>query len=249
MLDSNTLNYSPFHDPRSDIRPGFTWGRSGPLMVGSDKKTDKKYLIKYTYPHDAPNEYVACWLAAKLGANAPHAELLAPCKRFPHAVAIEYIDGFTKVPPTLTETMKTDICHLFALNALIANIDDALQMSMANGQIYTYDFSEAFCADDRLIKDCESDEDTAVASIRSYLSIYRSIPLSNFSFPGMAKNFGIEPDQQASISTETGQRLLDITQNDIEEMSDEISETYNDYLAVYYECCIEEMQKKVRAIH
>lgn len=246
MLNSNTLSYSPYHDHRFDTRSYFIWGRSGPLMIGTDKRTGKKYLIKYTYPHNAANEYAACWLAEKIGVAAPHAELLMSCKRFPHAVAIEFIDGLQKLPETLTETMKVDVCRLYALNTLIANNDDGIQMSMANGRIYTYDFSESFCSsDDQLIKACESNENTAVASMRDHLSHFRSTSLFGFSYPDMAKNIGMESDQQIQISAETGRRVLDITKDEIADMSDEIYDAYNEYVAVYYQCCIEEMQKKV----
>lgn len=246
MIDSNLFTFKPYTDNREATRPGFTEGRSGPLLLATEKKTGKKYLIKHTYPHNAANEYVACWLAGKLSVQAPKAFLLSPDKRFncEYAVAIEYIDGLGTIDAeNLTMEMKEDLCGQLALNQLIENFDDVLQFGQAGGHIYSFDFSEALVADNMLIKQCFSNnEDDVVSIIRQYLSIFKSHLFTDFSFPGAAKEYHL--DRQKEITTEIAKRVLSITQDDISEMSDEIGQLYNDNVAVYYECCIEEMDDR-----
>ena len=72
MIDSATLTYAPFVDPRGKHNPDFTTGQSGKLLIGTDAN-GKKYLIKHCYPHNAANEFVGCWLAKKLDIPAPNA--------------------------------------------------------------------------------------------------------------------------------------------------------------------------------
>ena len=96
LLDSNALSYRPFIDNRTKKDPLFV-GSSGALLIGK-AKGGKQYIIKHTYPHNAANEFTACWLAEKLGVFAPKAYLLSENKTFasPYAVAIEYIEGFER---------------------------------------------------------------------------------------------------------------------------------------------------------
>ena len=98
MFDSSEFSYEPYKDNRVVHRPGFTVGRSGRLLLATHQRTGKKYLVKHTYPHNAANEYVACWLAERMGASAPKAYLLTPNDAFEtkYAVAIEYVDGFRR---------------------------------------------------------------------------------------------------------------------------------------------------------
>ena len=82
MLDSSFFTYEPFIDNRVKSRPGFTVGTSGQLLLATRKEDGKRYLVKHTYPHNAANEYVSCWLAEKLGVPAPRAFLFSPNEAF-----------------------------------------------------------------------------------------------------------------------------------------------------------------------
>lgn len=114
MLDSYKLSYTSYKDPRAESVENFEEGFSGPMLLGTDKETGKKYIIKHTYPHNAANEYVCCTLANMIGVAAPRTFLLSPNAAFSakYAVAIEYLDGMKKVErENLTNQMKTDICQ------------------------------------------------------------------------------------------------------------------------------------------
>ena len=123
MLDSSEFKYEPYKDGRVVNRPGFTVGMSGPLLMATHKITGKKYIVKHTCPHNAANEYVACWLAERMGVPAPKAYLLSPNRTFTtkYAVAIEYLDGLRNFKTeNLSEEMKRDLISQFALCLLAA---------------------------------------------------------------------------------------------------------------------------------
>ena len=153
MLDASAFSYQHFIDSRTKTNKGFKEGFSGPLKLATDPSSGKKYIIKYACQHNAANEYTACWLADKIGAPAPHAHLMYPDSRLNalYPVAIEFIEGFTNFDKAaVPESMQDDLMAQFALNAVIGT-DDRLQLNSANGHIYSYDFSEAFCISDNLL--------------------------------------------------------------------------------------------------
>ena len=246
MLDSSSFTYEPFLDNRVKSRPGFTVGTSGRLLLATRKEDGKRYLVKHTYPHNAANEYVSCWLAEKLGVPAPRAYLLSPRKAFQsrYAVAIEFIEGFTNfskaaVPAVLQE----DLIAQFAFNSLIGS-DDAMQLNAAGGHIYSYDFSEAFyISDDYLYTLLRSNEAAGIDLLRRKLTSFRQhISFQDFDIPGLAKEFHLDPDKQKSGMIATAKKVLNITEEEITALSDELMEMYPAAIAVYYEECIKAMQ-------
>ena len=152
MLDSSTLTFKHFTDPRVKSNPEFIEGLSGPLMLATDK-SGRKYIVKHACFHNAANELVASWLGYKIGAPTPHAYLLRPSEKYPsmYGVAIQFIEGLKPMDPAhLSDQMQQDITAQFALNLLI-DTDDKIQMSEAGGRIYSMDFSEAFYVSDTMM--------------------------------------------------------------------------------------------------
>lgn len=136
MLDSSTMTFKHFIDPRVNSNPGFIESLSGPLMLATDKSS-RKYIVKHSCFHNAANELVASWLGYKIGAPTPHAYLLRPSEKFPsmYGVAIQFIDGLKPMDPShLTDLMQQDITTQFALNFSI-DTDDKIQMS-TGGRAY-----------------------------------------------------------------------------------------------------------------
>lgn len=154
MLGSSEFKFEPYKDGRVVNRPGFTVGMSGPLLMATHKATGKRFIVKHTCPHNAANEYAACWLAERMGVPAPKAYLLSPNRAFAtkYAAAIEYLDGLRNFKTeNLSEEMKHDLISQFAL-CLLLRLDDAIQLSCNDEHIYSYDFSEGFnIVDMRLI--------------------------------------------------------------------------------------------------
>ena len=129
MLDSSAFTYESFIDNRIKSRPGFTVGTSGQLLLATHKDDGKKYLVKHTYPHNAANEYVECWLAEKLDTPAPRAYLLSPNKVFKskYAVAIQYVARVELDPEAEAElNRRLDILHNLTWNSRMAKANHVM---------------------------------------------------------------------------------------------------------------------------
>lgn len=240
MLNSEGFRYGPYKDNRIQNRSGFTVGMSGPLLMATHKRTGKKYLVKHTYPHNAANEYVACWLAERIGAPAPKAYLLSPNRAFAtkYAVAIEYLDGLRGFKKDdVPEELKSDLISQFAF-CLLLRLDDAIQLSCTDKHIYSYDFSEGFnIVDMRII--LKTSEETIVDFLRPALQQFkRFTEKENFNAPGLAHEFHIAPEEMYSGMIAAVKRAATITDEELDALSDELTEMYPMAIAVYYEECI-----------
>lgn len=246
VLDSTLFAYQPFVDSRVKTRPGFTVGTSGQLLLATDKEDGHKYLVKHEYPHNAANEYIGCWMAEKIGVPAPRAWLLSPNKVFSskYAVAIEFIEGLTAFDKTcVPEDLQEELIGQFAFHALIGSTD-IMQLSTADGHIYSYDFSEAFYFDnDMVFTILRHNEDAGIEMMKHKLAAFRRyISYQYFDIPGLAREFHLDPERQKAGMIAAAKRILDITEKEIDAVSEEVMELYPTAIAVYYEECIRSMQ-------
>lgn len=251
MIDSATLTYMPFADRRKGQGSAFEAGQSGRLLVGTDA-SGKKYIIKHCHPHNAANEYVACWLAKKLGVPAPGAYLLSPNKAFQskYAVAIEFLD--LKPFDKHAAPYPDDLIAQFALSALIAQ-DDIIQLNVAGDHIVSYDFSEAFSMIEMTSIlhltgiNTQRSHDDAIGIIRQRLATFRRyLSVVDFSVPGLAREFNLDCEKMREGMIAVGKRVLMITENEINEMSEELENLYPMEVSVYYEECIHAMQEHMK---
>lgn len=246
MLDSSEFKYEPYKDGRVVNRPGFTVGMSGPLLMATHKATGKKFIVKHTCPHNAANEYVACWLAECMGVPAPKAYLLSPSRAFTtkYAVAIEYLDGLRGFKKdAVPEELKPDLISQFAL-CLLLRLDDMIQLSCTDEHIYSYDFSEGFnIVDMRLI--LRAQEEAMVDFLRRPLQQFKWFTeKEDFNIPGLAREFHLDPEEMQSGMIATVKRTTAITDEELNELSDELMEMYPTAVAVYYEECIRAIRER-----
>lgn len=252
MIDACDFVYQQFIDNRVKQHPGFKEGTSGPLLLATHKQTGKKYIVKHTYPHNAANEYVACWLAHHLGVPTPSANLLTPNDLFSseYAVAISFVEGFTRFEKTnVPMAMQDDLIGQFALNSLIA-AEDMMQLNAAGDHIYSYDFSEAFSiSDEFLLKAIMLNDRIGTESVKRRLAAFRKhLEYIGFDIPGLAKEFNLDPERQKSVMIATARRVLSITDDEINAMSSELMEVYPIGYAAYYEECIRAIKEHVENI-
>lgn len=251
MLNSNDFQYEPYKDTRVINRPGFTVGRSGPLLLATSKADGKRFIVKHTYPHNAANEYVACWLAKRLRAPSASAFLLSENVAFnsPYAVAIEYIDGlFGFAKDNVPTVLQEDLIKHFTL-CLVLHLDDMIQLSRTEDHIFSYDFSEAFGMAGINYILAERDDERRADLIVPILNEYRgSIQRETFDVPGLAAEFHLDRDQLKRGMASTIRNTLTISENDISAMSDELMEMYPASIAVFYEECIRAIQKRAKQL-
>lgn len=250
MLDSSTLTFKHFTDPRVKSNPGFIEGLSGPLMLSTDK-SGRKYIVKSACFHNAANELVASWLGYKLGAPTPHAYLLKPSEKFSamYGVAIEFIDGLKPMDPAhLTDQMQRDIIAQFALNTLI-DTDDKIQMSEAGGRIYSMDFSEAFyVSDTMMLKAFLFNKDAGFTWAQNKLDAFCGyIGRMNFDAAcEYAEQLQMDPEKMKNGIITVAKKVLDITEEEIDALVDELSQMYPAGYAEYYAGCICAMQERMK---
>ena len=250
MLDSSDFRFEPYKDSRVVNRPGFAVGMSGPLLIATNKHTGKKYLVKHKFPHNAANEYVACRLAEWMGVPAPKAYLLSPNKLFEskYAVAIEFIDGFRRFSQEdVPEELKPELIAQYAL-CLMLRLDDAIQLSRTDDHIYSYDFSEGFnIVDMSLI--LKMGEDAMVSFLRNPLNQFkRSTETEDFDMSFVARGLHIAPEEMKKGVTAAVRRAAAITDDELDELSDELMEMYPVAVAVYYEECVRSIRDKARGL-
>lgn len=250
MLDSSEFKYEPYKDSRVVNRPGFTVGMSGPLLLATNKATGKKFIVKHTYPHNAANEYVACWLAERMGVPAPKAYLLSPNRAFTtkYAVAIEYLDGLRSFKKDdVPEELKSDLISQFAL-CLLLRLDDMIQLSCTDEHIYSYDFSEGFnIADMKLI--LRAQEESMVDFLRPPLQQFKLFTeKEDFNIPGLAREFHLDPEEMRNGMITAVKRTAAITDDELDELSDELMEMYPTAIAVYYEECIRAIRERAKQL-
>lgn len=250
MLDSSMLTFKPFTDPRAKANPGFTEGLSGPLMLAADR-SGRKYIVKHACFHNAANELVASWLGYRIGAPTPHAYLLKRSERFPamYGIAIEFIDGLKAVDKNnLTDQMQQDIIAQFALNILI-DTDDKIQLSEAGGHIYSMDFSEAFYVSDTIMLKAflfneEAGRTWANNKLDAFCNHVRRLSFDTAC--EFAPDLHLEPETMKSGMIAVAKKVLDITDKEIDTLSDELSKMYPTGYADYYADCIYAIQERIR---
>lgn len=240
MLNSEEFRYEPYKDNRIQNRPGFTVGMSGPLLMATHKTAGKKYIVKHTCPHNAANEYVACWLAERMGVPAPKAYLLSSNRVFTtkYAVAIEYLNGLRNFKTeNLSAEMKHDLISQFAL-CLLLRLDDTIQLSCNDEHIYSYDFSEGFNIVDMWLI-LRAREEVMVDFLRRPLQQFKRFTgKEDFNVPGLAREFRLDPEEMRNGMIAAVKRAATITDEELDELSDELMEMYPTAIAVYYEECI-----------
>lgn len=252
MLDAKDFTYEAFQDNREKPHSGFTEGQSGPLLLATHKETGEKYIVKHTFRHNAANEYAACWLGNKLGVLTPQAFLLSGNGPFSskQAVAISVIGGLSSFDKSnLSAIQQDELIGQLTLNVLIA-LDDKLQLGAVNGHIYSFDFSEAFyVSDETLFKMFLFNEDMAISMTGQRVGSFRNYLRSvNYDMPDIAKVFGLDPEKLKTGMRTVAKRALDITDEEIEEMSDTLMKIYPMAYGIYYEECVRAIQDHVRKL-
>jgi hypothetical protein len=208
----------------------------------ADKTESSELFMYYVF------DYVACWLAERMSAPTPKAYLLTPNDAFKtdYAVAIEYIDGFRRLN-TVSEEQKSDVTAQLAL-CLMLQLDDAIQFSCTDEHVYSYDFSEGFNNIElgRILN--VVDDAMADALCFRLQQFKRATENVDFDIPGLASDFGLDPEEMKNGMNAAVKRTATITDEEINEMTDELMEVYPAAVAVYYEGYIQAIRDKAKAL-
>lgn len=140
----------------------------------------------------------------------------------------------------------------FALSALIVQ-DDIIQLNVAGDHIVSYDFSEAFCmAELRTIllltsMNSKRSHDDVIDIVRQRLATFqRYLSMLDFNVPGLAREFNLDCEKMREGMIAVGKRVLEISENEINELSEELENLYPMEVSIYYETCIQAMQEHMK---
>lgn len=131
---------------------------------------------------------------------------------------------------------------------LLLRIDDAIQLSCTDKHIYSYDFSEGFnIVDLRLI--LRASEEAMVDFLRPPLQQFkRFTEKEDFNVPGLAREFHLDLEEMRSGMIAAVKRTAAITDDELDELSDELMEMYPTAIAVYYEECIRAIRERAKQL-
>lgn len=88
-------------------------------------------------------------------------------------------------------------------------------------------------------------DDAAVDWMRPQLQQFkRFTETEDFNVPGLAKEFHLEPGQLKDGMISTIKRAIEITDKDLDALTDELMEMYSAAIAVYYEECIRTIRER-----
>lgn len=250
ILNTENYTYEPFSHN----------GFSGSLYLATPKDGSlPKLLIKHENPSSACNEFMYSRLAGLLRISAPKAYMMEVSKKdkkqfaTPYVVGIEYIDGMR--PFTLEEMRgsvewQMEYAGQYALAAMFDQ-DDRVQLTMtSNGHITGYDFTEAFWLTDMGMSHYMLSEEhlTDMLIRRLQASMQRGTSMLSAGGSVVRKHFGLPEDAAIpSEYLEPMQRLLRLTEEQIEELTDVLFEFYPVSVPVYFEEYIKMLKKKIAA--
>lgn len=249
MIDSKTLTYEPFHDPRKDEDPEFEGGDSGALLLATDK-SGKKYVVKHNDMMDAANEYICCWLAEKMGILAPKAHLLTPNEKFnkPYAVALEYME---LSPLSAGEYDYYEMAPIQMLHKLISG-NDGIEVLGHNGHICNIDFAdsftisgfEAFC----LLTNVPLDQSDPIAYylMKTYCAYLEfTEEEEKMDLTDKAEMYNLDPEKFNRIAASAARKLIDISDEELSSICSELNNIYSTAIADYYYNCLEYLRDAV----
>ena len=253
MIDSTKLKYKKFIDPRSKTVDGFTEGFSGELLLGTSPNGNR-YIIKHTEVTDAGNEFVASFVARKMGIPVAKAHLLTPNKKFrcPYAVAIDYLDGleFVKYSKELTDREKRDILAQFAF-AIMLNNSDIVQLYKSIGRVVQVDFGDSFNMGGLFLEAALRSGEKEIAQDildRCRSSFAMSVGCIDFEIPELSRPLGMEPDEARVIMIDAAKKILNITIEDMEYLVNELMNIYPKGVAMNYVSAIAMLQRKMETL-
>lgn len=250
LLDSSTLTYKVFTDPRSIKDKEFEEGFSGTLFVATDK-SGKKYLVKHQECTDAGNEYVASFIARKMGIPAAKAHILTPDDRlFSHfAVAIDFMDGLERCrldDPELTEQEKKDIVLQNALALLLDN-SDTVELYKYKGRVVQVDMADSFSINGFMIVPmyAAGHPEMARQMLGNYITHFaENVHNQTFQIPTLAKWVSMDEAEVEELVYSAFRKVVDITDEEKEEVYKDLKSIYTHDMAMHYIKAIEVLQER-----
>ena len=185
-----------------------------------------------------------------MGVPAPRAYLLSPNKAFAskYAVAIEYLDGLRRIDKDhIPENLRADLLAQYALY-LVLRLDDIIQIRCTDEHIYSFDFSEGF-NNIEMRYFLHAGEGMIVDFLRMrFQQFKRAVESETFDHPIIAQEYSIDPEDAKNGMISVVKRAAYITDDDLNDLSEEITTMYPKKVADYYTECIRVIREKAKSL-
>lgn len=241
ILNYRDFTFTPFKDSRKEL------GFSGQLLIATDRQTGQKLLVKHTEPSDAPNEFVAGYIAEHLGLPNPKVYLFKPDIHSPfsckYAVGIEFMEGLQKFEmKDLSPLQAADLIHQTALTFLCFQ-EDMLQMNMWNGRVVSYDYAESFSIENLHILLCEKQIDDVPIPVTIAREQFKSHPF--FAPDAALRTLEWPDDRLDEVSKIYYDSLLPLLTLDQDALWDIMADVFPPYVVGFYDICIGYMKEEL----
>lgn len=170
----------------------------------------------------------------------------------PFIVGTEWVEDFSAVDyGSIKESpvLRQQYLDSMALYAMFCRIADTPQFAYSPTKgVFAYDWDEAFDVTDFVIKLCLYNTDAGTEQLRRMLRHFSQHPFESdaeLCLQSVAAHLNMDADDLRPSYMQTMERFCKVTEAQVAELTEVLSDIYPVGLIVYYEECIKILQRKV----
>ena len=218
-----------------------------------------RLLVKHENIQSACNTFMCSRLAELCGVYTPKAYLMSTSDEtrrlfpmHPFIVGTEWVEDFSAVDyGSIKESpaLRQQYLDSMALYAMFCRIADTPQFAYSPAKgVFAYDWDEAFDVTDFVIKLCLYNSDAGTEQMRRMLHHFSRYPFesdADLCLHSTAAHLNMDADDLRPSYMQTMERFCKVTEAQVAELTDALSDIYPVGLIVYYEEYIKILQRKV----
>ena len=219
-----------------------------------------RLLVKHENIQSACNTFMCSRLAELCGVYTPKAYLMSTSDEtrrlfpmHPFIVGTEWVEDFSAVDyGSIKESpaLRQQYLDSMALYAMFCRIADTPQFAYSPAKgVFAYDWDEAFDVTDFVIRLCLYNTDAGTEQLRRMLRCFSQHLFENeaeLCLQSAAAHLNMDTDNLRSSYMQAMERFCNVTEAQVSELIDVLSDIYPIPLIVYYEEYIKLLQAKVK---
>ena len=170
----------------------------------------------------------------------------------PFIVGTEWVEDFSAVDYDRVKespVLRQQYLDSMALYAMFCRIADTPQFAYSSTKgVFAYDWDEAFDVTDFVIKLCLYNTDAGTEQLRRMLQHFSQHPFENdtaMCLQSAAEHLNMDANELRSSYLQAMERFCKVTEAQVAELTDVLSDIYPTPLIVYYEEYIKLLQHKI----
>ena len=228
--------------------------------IASPKRVGySRLLVKHENIQSACNTFMCSRLAELCGVYTPKAYLMSTSGEtrrlfpmHPFIVGTEWVEDFSAIDyGSIKESpaLRQQYLDSMALYAMFCRIADTPQFAYSTAKgVFAYDWDEAFDVTDFVIKLCLYNSDAGTEQMRRMLWHFTRYPLesdADLCLHSVADHLNADANALRSSYIQAMERFCKVTEAQVTELTDALSNIYPMPLIVYYEEYIRILQAKI----